>query len=133
MRLTKSFSLFELILVIAISSFLLIFIFKFSNELYFAENENKKIAILKIDLNSTKIIIEKNLPQIINKLRYENNTLYINNNILLKKVNNFNLRKTIDKVIINITLEDKISQTWEFKLWKEIKNLLYFFQHLSLF
>ncbi|WP_321314398.1 prepilin-type N-terminal cleavage/methylation domain-containing protein [Halarcobacter sp.] len=116
MKSNKAFSLLELILVISISSFVLIFVFKFSKDLYFAENETKKISILKIDLNSTKIIIEKNLPDIINKLEYKDKTLYIDNNILLKEVSSFSLMKGTKKVIIDITLDDKISQKWEFEL-----------------
>ncbi|XOB62986.1 type II secretion system protein [Campylobacterota bacterium DY0563] len=116
MKSNKAFSLLELILVIFISSFVLIFVFKFSKDLYLAESETREISILKIDLNSTKIIIEKDLPNIINKLKYKDTTLYIDDKILLKDVSNFSLIKGTQKVIIDITLDDKISQKWEFEL-----------------
>lgn len=116
MRSNKGFSLFELILVIFISSILLIFTSSFTKELYTNQIENEKIAMLKIDLNSTKIIIEKNLPNILGKLKYNNDNLYINNHLLLKNVSNFKMSNNTQKVFINITLEDKIKQRWEFVL-----------------
>ncbi|QDF28250.1 hypothetical protein [Halarcobacter anaerophilus] len=116
MRLIKAFSLFELILVIFISSIVLISTSMLTKEFLFTQKENEKLAILKLDLNSTKIIIEKNLPEIINKLRYENQTLYINENILLKDVTSFSMKKEPKYLNINITLDKKIKQNWEFGL-----------------
>ncbi len=55
----KAFSLLELIFVVFISSIVLIYTFKFSKEIYGTSIENEKIAILKIDMNSTKIFIQK--------------------------------------------------------------------------
>jgi len=111
----NAFSLFELILVLFISSIVLIYSFSFTKELYETQITNEKIAILKIDLNSTKIILQRNLP-LTNKLKYEGTTLYLNNNILLKNVSSFDTKTSSGFIKIDITLEDTIKQTWQFKL-----------------
>ncbi|PLY07789.1 MAG: hypothetical protein C0625_04280 [Arcobacter sp.] len=112
----KASSLFELILVIFVSSIVLIYTFVFTKELYETQINNEKIASLKIDLNSTKIIIGKNLPDSKNKLNYDGNTLFYGANILLKNVTSFTMQNSSNILDINITLENKISQTWKFKL-----------------
>lgn len=112
----KAFSLFELILVLFIGSIILIYTFIFTKELYQTQNTNEKLASLKIDLNSTKIIIEKNILKNTNFLSYTNKTLFFKNNILLKNVTQFNMNTTAKTLKIDITLEDLISQTWYFNL-----------------
>lgn len=112
----KAFTLFELILVLLIGSIILIYTFTFQKELYETQIQNESIAILKIDLNSTKIIIERNLQDIQKKLSYYNNTLFYENNILLKNVTSFDISKDSNILTIDITIENKLSQTWEFKL-----------------
>lgn len=112
----KAFSLFELLLVIFISSIVLIYTFTFVKESYEAQITNEKIAILKIDLNSTKIIIEKNLPSSKEKLKYDGKTLFYDGNILLKNVSKFKMSKNVDILTIEIILDNKISQIWKFKL-----------------
>lgn len=112
----KAFTLFELILVVLISSVVLIYTLTFQKELFQTQITNEKMAILKIDLNSTKIIIEKNLPNIQSKLTYNNSTLFYENSILLKEVSSFSMSKSSNILTIDITLADKISQRWMFKL-----------------
>ena len=112
----KAYTLFELILVIFISSIVLIYTFTFQKELYETQIKNEQIAILKIDLNSTKIIIEKNLPNIENKLTYNDSTLYYENHILLKNVTSYEISKSSNILTIDITLKEKISQEWKFKI-----------------
>jgi competence protein ComGC len=116
MNYKKSFSLFELILVIFISSIILIYSFTFLQQLHQTQNDTQEIAILKIDMNSTKIFIETNLQNIKNELRYEGTTLFFNKNILLKNVSSFARTYSIDTLQIDITLDNKITQTWKFKL-----------------
>ncbi|QKF81260.1 hypothetical protein [Halarcobacter ebronensis] len=116
MRLTKAFSLFELILVIFISSITLILTLKFIKEINLTQIENQNLAILKTDMLSTKIIIEKNLPQIINTLNYSNKTLYFGNAVLLDNVTKFNMQNGTNILNIHIELDNKISQNWSFKL-----------------
>ena len=112
----KAYTLFELILVIFISSIVLIYTFSFQKELYETQIANEEIAILKIDLNSTKIIIEKNLVNIESKLAYNDSTLYFEDHILLKDVSSYEMSKSSNILTINITLKEKISQEWKFKI-----------------
>lgn len=116
MNYKKSFSLIELIVVILISSIILIYTFSFAKELQQTQIQNQQIAILKIDMNSTKIIIEKNLSNIQHRLSYDGQTLFLDKNILLKNVNSFSQKSYSGILQIDINLENKISQTWEFKL-----------------
>ncbi len=112
----KAFSLFELILVLFIGSVILIYTFIFTKELYQTQKTYEKLTSLKIDLNSTKIIIEKNSLKGISFLEYKNKTLFFKNHILLKNVTQFNINTTTKTITIDITLENLISQTWYFNL-----------------
>lgn len=112
----KAFSLFELIIVIFLSSIVLIYTFSFAKELFQAQNTNEKIASLKLDLNSAKIIIKKNLPNSKEELSFDGSTLFLDGNILLKNVTKYEKSSSSDILTIDITLEDSISQTWKFKL-----------------
>lgn len=112
----KAFSLFELILVLLISSIVLIYSLKFAKELQEEQVLNQKIAVYKIDMNSTKIIIEKNLENILTRLRLDNSTLYLDENILLQNVSSFSISQNSNILTVKIVLDDTISQTWEFKI-----------------
>lgn len=112
----KAFSLFELIIVLLISSIVLIYSLKFAKEFQEEQVLNQKIAIMKIDMNSTKIIIEKNLEDILNRLKLNSNRLFLDENILLQNVSFFSISKTLNIVTIKITLDETITQTWEFKI-----------------
>ena len=112
----KAFTLLELVLVILLSSILIITTIKYIKEINLTQYKNREISILKIDLNSTKILIEKNLPQIVSKLKYLNNTLYIEDNILLKNVTDFAIHNTSNILYLDIELKNSISQSWRFKL-----------------
>lgn len=112
----KAFSLFELIIVLFISSTVIIYTFIFTKDLYQTQLDNHEIAILKIDLNSTKIIVERNLSTIQSVMKYDGSTLFLKDSILLKDVTNFSMKKISTNIEINITLDKKISQTWKFSL-----------------
>lgn len=112
----KAFSLFELILVVFISSIVIIYSLKFAKQTQEAQIKNQELAVLKIDMNSTKIIIEKNLPKIKEKLFYDGKSLFYEKNILLKNVSSFSMDDFNGILTIKITLDKKIMQTWEFKL-----------------
>lgn len=116
MNCKKAFSLLELILVIFISSIVLIYSFTFLQQLHQTQNETQKIAILKIDMNSTKIFLESNLEDIKGKLTYKSNNLFYDKNILLKNVTSFNKSYSLNNLEIDITLDNKITQTWKFKI-----------------
>lgn len=111
----KAFSLFELLIVLFISSIVLVFSFKFAKQLQESQIKNQEIAILKIDLNSTKIFIERNISNIDEKLSFDGNNLYYADSLLLKNVSSFSSTNTTDIKTINITLDKKLSQTWKFK------------------
>lgn len=112
----KAFSLFELILVLLISSIVLTFSFTFAKELFQTQKQSEKIASLKIDLNSTKILIRKSLPNSKDILKYDGSTLFLDKNILLKNVSSYKQKTINDIFYIDITLDNTISQTWEFSL-----------------
>lgn len=111
----KAFSLFELIIVIFISSIVIISSLAFAKNIQESQIKKHEIAILKIDLNSTKIFLEKHKNDLSSKLKYENETLYFENNILLKDVKSFAINSSSNKIIVKINLNNMISQTWKFK------------------
>jgi len=111
----NGFSLFELIIVVFISSLVIITSLSFAKNIQETQVENQELAISKIDLNATKIFLEKHKSNLSSKLKFENNTLYFENSILLKDVNSFSINSSSNYININITLKDMITQEWEFK------------------
>ncbi len=111
----NGFSLFELIIVVFISSLVIITSLSFAKNIQETQIENQELAISKIDLNATKIFLEKHKSNLSSKLKFENNTLYFENNILLKDINSFSINSSSNHININITLKDMITQEWEFK------------------
>lgn len=111
----KAFSLLELIFVVFISSIVLIYTFKFTKELYETSTENEKVAVLKIDMNSTKIFIQKNLSSY-SKLKYRDKILFYDDNILLTDVTSFEIKKYSNILEIQITIDNTISQIWKYKI-----------------
>lgn len=108
----KAFSLFEVIIVIFISSIVLIYTFIFTKELYLSNKTNQDLSILKIDLNSTKIILQKNKEKIKDELLFKDSTLYFKDGILLKNVTDFKLKETVSSFKIEIKVNNTIFQTW---------------------
>ncbi|QEZ89603.1 hypothetical protein ACIB15232_1507 [Aliarcobacter cibarius] len=111
----NSFSLFELLLTLIISSTIIIFSSKYLKEIYLENQNIQNIEISKIDLRSTKIFLEKNIKDL-DKLTFTNNNLYFKNYILLEKVNEFKLIKNSDHIEIFINYDNKITQIWEIVL-----------------
>jgi len=109
----KSFSLFELILVVFISSLVIISSLSFAKNIQELQIDNQELAILKIDLNATKIFLEKHKSNLSSNLKFKNNTLYFENSTLLTNVKLFSLNKETDLITIKINLKDKISQVWK--------------------
>ncbi|XPV67825.1 MAG: prepilin-type N-terminal cleavage/methylation domain-containing protein [Halarcobacter sp.] len=116
MNYKNSFTLLEIIVVIFIGSIFFIYTFIFTKNIYEVNNQNKKTAILKIDLNSTKIILQKNINLTKNKLIYKNNSLYLDDKLLLENVTSFSKKIDSKYIHIDITLEEKIKQKWILKL-----------------
>lgn len=112
----NSFSLFELIITIFISSFVIINSMFFTKELFFKQKELLSIEISKIDLLSTKLYLQLNKKDIVQNLSYKDNTLYFDNNILLEDVSNFTLKSASNIIEIEILIKDSIKQIWKFNL-----------------
>lgn len=111
----SAFSLLELILALFIGSIVVISSFSLSKNLQESQIVNERLAILKLDMNSTKIFIEKNLAKK-ELLRYDGKTLYFNNRTLLENVSSFKSSSSSNIFTIDIILDKKIAQTWKFKL-----------------
>lgn len=109
----NSFSLFEIILTLIISSIVIIYSTLFAKNLFFENKINEQIEIQKIDLLSTKIFFEKHLNEI-DEFSFSNENLYFQNNLLLENVKEFNLIKLANNTSIFINLDNKIVQTWQF-------------------
>ena len=109
----NSFSLLEIILTLIISSIVIIYSTLFTKELFFENKINQQLEIQKIDLLSTKVFFEKHLNEI-NDFTFSNNNLYFKNSLLLENVKSFTLNKSSNKITIEINLNDKIIQNWEF-------------------
>ena len=115
LNMKNSFSLFELLLTLIISSTIIIFSSKYLKEIYLENQNIRNIEISKIDLRSTKIFLEKNIKDL-DKLTFTNNNLYFKNYILLEKVNEFKLIKNSDHIEIFINYDNKITQIWKIVL-----------------
>lgn len=109
----NSFSLFEIILTLVISSIVIIYSSLFLKELYFENKSSQDIQIKKIDLLSTKIFLEKHKNNLQN-LKYENNNLYFENRLLLENIKKFEININDNIVNIQINLDDTIEQKWNF-------------------
>ena len=111
----NSFSLFEIILTLIISSIVIIYSTIFTKELILQNKQTQQIEIDKINFLATKIFLEKHKNEL-NKFSFENNNLYFENNLLLKDVKEFTLNKNLEKISIYINLKNNIIQKWEFSL-----------------
>ena len=112
----KAFLLLELIVVISFSSIIIVYTLLFAKNSFEAQKINQQQAILKLDLNSSKIFIAKHIFNIENDLSYIDKTLYFKNSILLKNVSSFSLNKAGKFIYIKIVLHKQIAQKWVFKL-----------------
>ena len=108
----NSFSLLEVILSILISSIVIINSAYFSKELFQTNNDMQNIEILKLDLLSTKIFLQKNNLDLEDMLTYKNNTLYFDKNILLQEVNTFSISKKAKYYEISIEVSNRIKENW---------------------
>lgn len=112
----KSFIIFELLLVVIISSIIIINTFIGIKELYLSSLNSQKIAIYKIDLLSSKLIIKRNIYKIKTLLKYKNSTLYFNNALLLEDVKDFTLEEKNNFIIISFLYKNHLDTKWVFKL-----------------
>ena len=122
LNMKNSFSLFELILTLAISTTIIIYSTLLVKDLIILNKTSLSKELARLELNSTKIFIEKNKNEL-NKFGLNNKILYFDNHILLKNVNEFNIYISNEVATINISLENSYKQVWKIALWK---NLMYF-------
>jgi len=108
----NSFTLLEIILSILISAIVIINFAYFSKELFQTNKDMQNIEILKLDLLSTKIFLQKNNKELDGKLNFKNNTLYFNKNILLQSVDEFTISKKVNYYEISIKASDRIKEKW---------------------
>lgn len=111
----NSFSLFEIILTLIISSIVIIYSTTYMKELFLENKQNQELEIDKINFKATKIFIEKNKNNV-EKISFSNHNLYFDNSLLLKDVKEFSLNKSVKQITVYINLKDKIIQTWVFDL-----------------
>ncbi|MBU0925370.1 hypothetical protein KKG81_10820 [bacterium] len=111
----NSFSLLEIILTLILSTIVIIYSTLFTKELFFVNKNNQNIEIAKINIQSTKIFFEKHKNEL-EFMKYENENLYFKDSLLLENVKSFTLNKNSEDIKITINFDDKIKQTWEFKL-----------------
>ena len=111
----SSFSLFEIILTVLISSFIIVYSMLYLKESISINENNRDIEIHKLELLNTKAFLQKQ-EDISDKLSYKNKTLYFEDSILLKEVQSFSLNKNNNFIEIKINLNDKISQVWKIQL-----------------
>lgn len=109
----NSFTLLEIILSILISAIVIINSAYFSKELFQTNKDMQNIEILKLDLLSTKIFLQKNNKGLDEKLSFENNTLYFDKNILLQNVDEFEIIKKEKYYQIFIKTNNRIKEEWK--------------------
>ena len=123
LNMKNSFSLFELILTLAISTTIIIYSTLLVKDLIILNKTSLSKELARLELNSTKIFIEKNKNEL-NKFGLNNKILYFDNTILLKNVNEFNIYISDEVATINISLENSFKQVWKIALWKNLMCFL---------
>lgn len=111
----NSFSTFEIILAIIVSSIVVIYSMLFIKESYENNQSLETIQIHKLDLLSTKAFLQKH-EDLENKLSYKNETLYFEDAVLLKNVKEYKINKKVDFLEIEINLDNQIKQTWKINI-----------------
>ena len=106
----KAISLIELLFTILIGAILLLSISNISLDLNIQNKNEYEKNILKIEFESTRLFLQKIIKndKFLDKLIYKDNTLFLNNNILLKNVNNYSKSIINDDIILNICIKNKI-------------------------
>ena len=112
----NSFTLLEIILSVLISAIVIINSAYFSKELFQTNKDMQNIEILKLDLLSTKIFLQKNNKDLNEKLNFKNNTLYFDKNILLQEVDEFSILKKTNYYEISVKLSNKVKETWSISI-----------------
>lgn len=111
----NSFSLFEIILTLILSSIVIIYSTLYLKEIFYVNKTTQQLEIDKINFLSTKVFIEKHKNEL-ELISYSNNNLYYKNSLLLEEVKEFSINKKEKSFSIKINFKDRIVQTWEFSL-----------------
>ena len=106
----KSISLIEVLFALIISAILFISISNLSLDINNNNSNDNDKNILKIELESTRLFLQKKLTidKKLEKLEYLNNTVYYDNNILVKNVDSYSKLILNDNIILSICLKNKI-------------------------
>ncbi|MCK9337620.1 MAG: hypothetical protein M0P43_07310 [Arcobacteraceae bacterium] len=111
----KGILLLEMILSIAILSFVGIYFNLHISNLYTQNKNQHEINISLITLESTRIFIDKKLQNgySINSFTLNGNTLYFEGNVLLLNVDYFNISSQNSKHKIDISInQNKVVEQW---------------------
>ena len=111
----NSFSLFEIILTLIVSSIVIIYSTLYLKEIFYINQTTQQLEMDKINFLSTKVFIEKHKNEL-ELISYSNSNLYYKNSLLLEEVEEFSINKREKSFNIKINFKDKIIQTWEFAL-----------------
>lgn len=111
----NSFSILELILTLLISSTIIIYSSIFLKESFINNQNHLQLSLSKIQLNTTKIFLEKHKASL-SSLKFFNNSLFFEDNLLLERVKTFEINKKNKTIDIEISLENGLKQNWKYDL-----------------
>lgn len=109
----NSFTLFEIILTLTISSFVIVYTMSFTKELLITNQKTQDLELKKINLLATKIFFQKHKNEL-DKIKYLDEKIFFDDSLLLDEVNNFILEKKEENINIKIEYAKLILQEWEF-------------------
>jgi len=111
----SSFSIFELILTLIMSTTIVVYSTIFLKELSLKSKETLNLELWKIELFSTKAFLEKN-KDYLSQLTFINNALYFKNSLLLNNIAKFKISTSNNIATIQIELSNSLKQNWNIKL-----------------
>lgn len=111
----KAFISLELLLVIVIASVILISSYKVVTNIYLSSKNSQIISINRLDLLSSKIILQKR-PILIDSLHIKNRNLYINNSLFLQNVKNFKIKNFKNFKIVSFIYNNTQNIQWAIRL-----------------
>ncbi|AXX91647.1 hypothetical protein CPU12_04570 [Malaciobacter molluscorum LMG 25693] len=110
----KSFITFELLIVIVVTSIIIINSFISIKDIYSISKNDQRLAIYKLDLLSSKIILQKNKIYL-NKLKYKNNQLFIDKDLFLDDVKDYKISINSKFTNISFKYKDSFDINWVIK------------------
>lgn len=107
----KSFITFELLIVIVVSSIIIINSFISIKDIYSISKNDETFAIYKLDLLSSKIILQKN-KDYVDRLKYKNNQLFIDEDLFLDGVKDYKISKNSNFTNISFKYKNSFDINW---------------------